>query len=71
MSLVKFNEDSDKYWLMVVFLGERGSIEQNKNPTLRRLILGGEFFERVLIIFCGIYKVFCWSFLPCALNKTF
>ena len=30
---------------MGVFLGEKGSIEQNMKPTLRRLILDGDLFS--------------------------
>ena len=56
---------------MGVFLGESGSIEQNINPTLSRLTLDGEFIKRALIIFCSIFKVFCWSFLPRALHAIF
>ena len=47
------------------FWGESGSTEQNMNPTLSLLILDGRFVEGVLIIFCSIFKVLCWSFLPC------
>ena len=42
-SLCEINVDIDKHWFMGYFWGERGSIEQNMNPTLSRLILDGDF----------------------------